>query len=110
MPLAVFEEVDAKRQGRGRDDAERALRARQVMRHWTGRFGAEGANGSKGFWELQDRDIDALYKAKATEAGARKRSMDLRMLLFARDVCRARPGAPPPPLVLIGHAASLTPY
>ena len=98
MPLAVFEEVDAKRQGRGRDDAERALRARQVMRHWTGRFGAEGANGSKGFWELQDRDIDALYKAKATEAGARKRSMDLRMLLLCHALrVRLAPLRPAPP-------------
>jgi rRNA-processing protein FCF1 len=95
IPQVVFEELDQQRKGKGNMGDSVPVRARAVMRFLEDKFKSSATApqpSSLPFWELQDRDVDILYRSKIGSS-AGNRTADMRIFYFVRDTHRRRPGS-----------------
>lgn len=82
VPLAVFEEVDKLRKSRDREVQGRARGIMALLREKLGGDSCKRTGGcaSVGFWEMQEREVDAEYQQRREISESGNRSQDLRML------------------------------
>lgn len=80
VPLAVFEEIDKLRKSWDRELQRKARWTMSMLREKLSIDSCGGGRGDgRGFWEMQDRQMDAEYQKRREITQGRDRSQDLRM-------------------------------